>query len=167
MSQSISHERFLSELMPMFEEAFETHHGIFLDRGTTLFDTLEQVSAEDASLPLGPDGATVAAHVAHLDFYLEVVEGVMLHRPSGKIDWRAIWSTVRSVTPEEWEALQQKLRASYQRVTATVRAVTDWNEEDAIGSAITMVIHTAAHLGAIRQGLRAIGRPVPPAILTA
>jgi hypothetical protein len=45
---------FANNLFAMMEETFESkHHGIYLDRGTSLFETLETVSAEEASVPVG------------------------------------------------------------------------------------------------------------------
>jgi len=156
MGASINADRFLSELMQLWEETFETHHGIYLDRGTSLFETLAGIPAERASLVMGTGGASVAAHVAHVDFYLGVLERYLLTGDSPPVDWRAIWNTVQGVTPEEWTALQEHLRASYRRVSASLMALQDWNEGDKLGVAMAMVAHTAAHLGAIRQGVRAL-----------
>ena len=157
MPTTIHSDRFLAELMLLFEETFATHHGIYLDKGTSLFDTLGSLSAERASVPMGTGGATVAAHVAHVDFYLEVLERFLLARDSSPVDWRAIWATVQGVTPAEWTALQAKLRASYERVAATLRGIDDWDDGDTLGTAMALVVHTACHLGAIRQGVRALG----------
>jgi hypothetical protein len=156
MARTIDAERFLAELMQLFEETFEVHHGIYLDKGTSLFETLNGISAAQASRPMGSTGATVAAHVAHVDFYLGVIERFLLTRDTTPADWRAIWSTVRDVSPAEWSALQEELHASYQRVSATLRGVSNWDDGDTLSAAMGMVVHTAAHLGAIRQGLRAL-----------
>ena len=57
---------FTNTLMQYMEETFESkHHGIFLDRGTSLFETLETISAREASIPVcipprGPERKTVA-----------------------------------------------------------------------------------------------------------
>jgi hypothetical protein len=156
MARTIHAERFLAELMQLFEETFETHHGIYLDKGTSLFETLSGISAAQASRPMGTGGATVAAHVAHVDFYMGVIERFLLTRDTTPADWRAIWSTVRDVSPEEWTALQEKLHASHQRVATTLRQVPDWDDGDTLSAAMGLITHTAAHLGAIRQGLRAL-----------
>jgi len=159
MRSTIDADRFLTELMQLWEETFETHHGLFLDKGTSLFETLRGIPAGRASRPMGMGGATVAAHVAHVDFYLEVLERFLLKGDTTPVDWRAIWDTVRGVTPEEWAALQERLHASYQRVSATLRSIQDWNDRDTLGTAMAMVAHTAAHLGAIRQGVRGLPSP--------
>lgn len=157
MPNPIDPDRFLATMTELIEETFETHHGIFLDKGTSLFETLAGLSAEQASRTMGTGGATVAAHVTHVDFYLGVLEAVLQGRNPGPVDWRAIWNTVGVVTPEAWVALQEQLRATYQRVSTSLRNVEDWNEADRLGAALAMVIHTASHLGTIRQGVRSLG----------
>ena len=56
-------------------ETFENVHGI-LDKGTSLFETLAQISADQASQPMG-NCATIAAHVAHTRYYMDVLEDRM------------------------------------------------------------------------------------------
>jgi hypothetical protein len=86
MPHPIDPDRFLATLTELLEETFETHHGIFLDKGTSLFETLAGLSAEQASRIMGTGGATVAAHVAHVDFYLGVLEGFLRGRDPGPVD---------------------------------------------------------------------------------
>ena len=57
------------------------------------------------------------------------------------------------VTPEEWDVYKQELKTSYERVLAGLRAVPDWDNEDIIGGAMAVMVHTAYHLGEIRQAL--------------
>ncbi|MEI2736167.1 MAG: hypothetical protein V9G24_16185 [Rhodoblastus sp.] len=49
-------------------------HGFYRDRGTSLFETLATISAEEASIAVGGKCATVAAQVKHIAFYLDVLE---------------------------------------------------------------------------------------------
>jgi len=53
--------------LDILEGTFETHHGICLDKGTSLFNALGQISAEEASIPVGNGCATVAAQVEHVE----------------------------------------------------------------------------------------------------
>ncbi|MGB2982287.1 MAG: hypothetical protein WBC63_00315, partial [Candidatus Bipolaricaulia bacterium] len=58
-------------------------------------------------------------------------------------------------------------RTTYTGLMETLRAIEDWEQNDAVGASIAIVAHTACHLGAIRQGIGAIGRSddqehVPP-----
>ena len=74
MTKQIDQTRFTTELFDILDETFETHHGIFLDKGTSLFQTLATINADEASRPVGGKCASLAAQVAHVNFYLEVLE---------------------------------------------------------------------------------------------
>jgi hypothetical protein len=153
MSKVIDQERFTRELFDVLDETFETHHGIYLDEGTSLFETLAAISAPQASRPVGGKCASLAAQVAHVTFYLEVLERYVLTQEMGDVDWGEIWRTVKEVTPEEWATLQRQLKQTYQRVLAMLRGLDTWEDETSIGSALAIVVHTAYHLGEIRQAL--------------
>ncbi len=153
MSQVIDQEIFAREYFDILEEAFETHHGIFLDKNTSLFETLNTITAAEASRPVGGKCASLAAQVAHVTFYLEVLERYILTEDTGKVDWGEIWRTVKEVTPEEWTSLQQQLKQTYQRVRTVLHGLPTWNTESTIGGALAIVVHSAYHLGEIRQAL--------------
>jgi len=148
----INRDEFLNSLFALLDETFENHHGIFLDKDTSLFRTLETVSAEEASIPVGDKCASLAAQVEHVNFYLEVLERYIFQNDTSRVDWGEIWRTVEKVTPEEWKASQEKLESTYRRIDQGLHANGDWNE-DAIGGAMAIVVHTAYHLGEIRQAL--------------
>jgi len=144
-------EQFTSVLFDLLDETFEQVHGMYLDKGTSLLTTLATISAAEASQPVGGKCATLAAQVAHVCYYLDVLEKHMLQQEVGKVDWNAIWRTVHGVTAAEWAASKEQLQATYQRVRAAMDTLT-WRE-DAMGAALSMVVHTAYHLGEIRQAL--------------
>ena len=156
MSDQAAIELFKKELFECLDETFEHVRGIYLDRGTSLFETLEGVSAEEASRPPGDGCATVAAHVEHVRFYLDVLNDVMRKEEVTRVDWRDIWQRVREVTPEEWDAQKRSLGESYQRVLATLRDYDGWLGEYGISGSLAVLAHTAYHLGGIRQALRLI-----------
>ncbi|HYE65634.1 MAG TPA: DinB family protein [Pyrinomonadaceae bacterium] len=156
MSDQAIIELFKKELFQCLDETFEQVRGIYLDRGTSLFETLEGISAEDASRPIAENCATVAAQVEHVRFYLDVLNDVMQKEEVTKVDWREIWQNVREVTPEEWEGQKRRLRESYQRVLATLKSDERWQGEYGISGALAVLTHTAYHLGGIRQALCAI-----------
>lgn len=153
MSDTISSVNFTSNLFDLLDEAFENHHGIFLDKGTSLFETLEAITPEEASIPVGGKCASLAAQVAHVNFYLEVLENYILERSTGKVDWDEIWRTVEEVSPREWVGLKRQLKETYTRVMTMLRGMEDWDCENVIGGAMAIVTHTAYHLGEIRQAL--------------
>lgn len=152
MDKMIKQKDYINNLFALLDETFENHHGIFLDKNTSLFTTLETVSAQEASIPVGGKCASLAAQVAHVTFYLEVLERYVLNNDSSPADWGYIWRTVEKVTPEEWEAYKNKLRDAYHRIDKMFRATEVWNEES-IGGSMAIVVHTAYHLGEIRQAL--------------
>ncbi len=156
MSSQTAIELFKKELFQCLEETVEQVHGIYLDKGTSLFETLDRISAEDASRSIAEGGATIAAQVEHVRFYLDVLNDVMQKEEVIKVDWREIWERVHEVSPEEWEAQKQRLRESYQRVLATMKNYKKWEGEYGISGALAVLVHTAYHLGGIRQALGAI-----------
>lgn len=153
--QSTLRERLVGAILAVLEETFERVHGIYLDRGTSLFETLAIVSAEEASRPLGGQSGSIAAKVDHLRIYLGAIEDYMLQRPAAPVDWPATWRR-QTVTAEEWAELLAQLRADHRRVLGTVRGIATWEGEHEIGGALGIVAHTAYHLGEIRQALAAI-----------
>ena len=117
---SIQSEQFTNALYGMLDEAFDHVHGYFLDPGTSLFETLATISAEEASIPVGGRCATLAAQVKHVAFYLDVMEHAVRMQQFERQDWGKIWREVSAVTPEEWEASKQALRESYDRIKALI-----------------------------------------------
>lgn len=155
MTAQIKQANFTTNLFDLLDETFENQNqnSAYLDRGTSLYETLATINASEASRPVSATCATLAAQVAHVNFYLETLERYILKQDSGKIDWGEIWRTVKEVTPDEWAALQQQLRTTYQRIVAMLRQLETWDDEDTIGGALAIVVHTAYHLGEIRQAL--------------
>ena len=150
MSQ-IQADHFTNALYSLLDEAFDNVHGYFLDKGTSMFETLATISAEEASMPVGGKCATLAAQVKHVAFYLDVTERFVRTGTNEPVDWGEIWRTTTEVTPDEWEALKTNLRDSYDRIKALIHDVPAWPSEREIGGAIALIVHTAYHLGEIRQ----------------
>jgi hypothetical protein len=151
MSTANQSSEFTKGLLSVLIEAFESVKGHFLDPKTSLFETLSGITANEASIPVGNKCATIAAQVAHVNFYLEVLERYLLTGENERADWGEIWRTVHAVTPEEWTALQERLKQTYQRMKHQVEIYEHWDNEDNISGAIALVAHTAYHLGEIRQ----------------
>ncbi|RIK14723.1 MAG: hypothetical protein DCC51_15500 [Anaerolineae bacterium] len=146
MTQQISTELFTTNLYALLTETFESVHGIFLDKGTSLFETLDGITAAQASR------ATLAAQVNHTRFYIDVLEEYMLQTNKGPADWDSSWQ-VGEVTEAEWAALKQALRDSYARVRAIMEGFDSWDDDNRLGGALAIIVHTAHHLGEIRQML--------------
>ena len=112
----------LKQLTGLAIENFKNVHGVYLDKGTTFYETLDTITAEEASERISPDSATIAAQVEHVRFYLDVLDNYMRTLQSAKTNWREIWDTVGAVTPEEWEATKKRLRASHAAVMTTINS---------------------------------------------
>jgi hypothetical protein len=153
---AIELQQFNKALRVLLDETFDNVHGYYLDRGTSLFETLRDITAEEASIPVGGKCATLAAQVKHVAFYLDVVDNSMRDPEYPRVDWSEIWRTVSSVTPQEWQVIQDELRANYERILALIEETPRWPDADMIGEAIAIIAHTAYHLGEIRQALCAI-----------
>lgn len=145
-------EDFRNNLMQLMTETFENPMGIYLDPNTSLFQTLNTVSAAEASIPVGGKCASLAAQVAHVIFFIESFERHALQGDDSPRDWGLIWRTVEKVTPQEWDVYKSKLRDAYERMLKLFRENPVWNE-DTISGALSIVVHSAYHLGEIRQAL--------------
>jgi hypothetical protein len=156
-NKTVLREVFYQELIYVLEEAFDTHYGIFLDKDTSLFATLGLISAEEASLPIGDQCASIAAQVEHVIYYLEVMVGFIQGQEMEVVDWGDIWSRVEKVTDDEWLELKSRLEESYVQLKVMLQGIEDWEQNHAIGASIGIVAHTAYHLGEIRQALCFIG----------
>ncbi len=152
MDKVIKQADFLNNLFSLLDETFDNTHGHYLDKDTSLFRTLETVSAQEASIPVGGKCASLAAQVTHVIFYMEVLERAAIYNDTSPVDWGGIWRTVEKVSPEEWDALRNKLKDAYQRLNKLFHENEVWNE-DTVGGALAILVHTAYHLGEIRQAL--------------
>ena len=149
-------ERFKKALLGCLEETFSNVRGIYLDKGTTLYETLDGVSAAEASQAISANSATIAAQVEHVRLYLDVLDDYMRTGVDKQNNWREIWETVREVTPEQWEDIKERLRQSHSRALATINSFEKWDGKYDIAGALSILVHTAYHLGGIRLTLGAI-----------
>ncbi len=155
MPEPIPGEVFRKELLDLLGETFERTEGIYLDRNRSLFETLAGLSAEQASTPVAPSGATIAGHVEHMAFYLEVLTDCILRKPFETVDWEESWR-VTAVDEEAWATTKERLREAHRRMLDAVNGVETWEGEDDIGASLAILAHSAVHLGAIQQALHAI-----------
>lgn len=147
---NIPNDAFLQSLLYLFRETFEGspegQPSAYLDRGIGIFNTLENLSAEQVSKDI--NGSSIAAHTEHSKFYLDRLCEFINGRTE-KVNWEQSW-LIDEVNEEEWAALRDAVKKSYEGVLLCLAEPRDWSE-DQIGMAIGMVAHTAYHLGAVRQ----------------
>jgi hypothetical protein len=145
-------QHFVTAILEILDETFDTHHGYYLDRGTSMFETLATISAAEASRPVSASCASIAAQVNHTTYYLDVLrQDLDPTHTIHKVDWQESWN-VPSVNDEEWAAMVQALRAASDKVIAAIQDTTDWTGDSA-GAIVSIAAHTAHHLGEIRQAL--------------
>jgi hypothetical protein len=149
---TIAQEDFTGSLFTLLKETFEgpppQTASAYLDQGAGLFQTIESLTAEEASRVVVNGAPSIAAHCEHARFYVAVLHQY-IQGSSEKIDWKQSW-LVQTVTAPEWEALKKELRQSYETVMAALQAIESWGDEQ-VGGGMAIITHTAYHLGAIRQ----------------
>lgn len=150
---TIQSDHFSQALLMLLDETFESVHGIYLDKGTSLFETLAGISAEEASIRVGGRCASLAAQVKHMAFYLQVLVKAVRENSFSEVDWGEIWRTVEWVSPQDWVKIQAELRQAYQEVQDLVKETSEWPGPNQIGGAMAVIAHSAYHLGEIRQAL--------------
>jgi hypothetical protein len=116
-----------------------------------LLRQLETIDASAASQRPMPGKTTIAAHVDHVWFGLE-----MLNRWAAGdanawagADWNASWKRT-TVTEEQWRTLRDRFCQEAEKWRKSVAARTSWDDL-AASAALSTAAHTAYHLGAIRQ----------------
>jgi hypothetical protein len=121
-------------------------------RPTTRTRIGDQVLMAFGGPPVSP---TIAAHGVHVASYVQVLHDFLVGEEP-KLDWPGSWK-VHVVDEAAWNGVRADLRACYERLRATIQ-VQVASGDDAIGDALAVLAHTAYHLGAIRQIVRAVTR---------
>lgn len=140
--------------LALLEETFPSRDkggNTYLDRRTGWFPALAGLSHEDASLAIVPGGTTVASHVFHTVFYLDVITTELKGGELGKVDWSRSW-VVKAVDAREWDDLRRHLRDAYEELVTLLEGAEEWGEGHS-DVALAALAHSAYHLGAVRQFL--------------
>ncbi len=147
---TIIKDHFLKNILILIRETFEGspsgHGSAYLDRGVGVFSTIDAISAESASKEFY--GTTIAAQTEHAKFYLDRLREFINGRTE-PVNWEDSW-LIDTVNEDEWKALRESVRRTYDETLKCFATVEDWNE-DSVGEAMAMITHTAYHLGAVRQ----------------
>jgi hypothetical protein len=138
---------FTQGLFKLLNETFEEGGNFYLEKGTALLETLDAITPEVASRQPWPGAPTIAAHCAHLDYYVRVNHAAIVGQEP-ETDWPSSWR-VDSVGVVEWDALKTSLRSGYGDLMRSLSTLS-WGEGSVCDS-VAIVAHTAYHLGAIRQ----------------
>ena len=145
--------QFTAALLLLLEETFENVRGFYLDKNTSLLETLAGISAAEASIPVGGRCATLAAQIKHVAFFLEFVEKSVRDPNLSAVDWGEIWQNVGEVEAAEWAEIQLELRTNYNRIQTLIKEMPAWKSEAEMAGAMAVIAHSAYRLGEIRQAL--------------
>lgn len=151
---SIEPKDFTNNLFQLLKEFFEsppTSGAACLDQKTGLFETLNNLSSEQASRRMA-DAPSIAAHCEHVRFYNDLLMGDLQGKTFGKIDWAQTWLK-QEVNESEWQILKATLKNQFQELIGLLESFETWNE-DRVGNPMAILAHTAYHLGSIRQLIR-------------
>lgn len=148
---------FQPHLVTLWRETFE---GIkegadgtwFVQGKEGLFDALSNVTAEQASAKPTPNGTTIAAHVNHIRFALQLAHHAD-GGPKPEGTWESSWD-VQTMTPEEWAQAAKEIKAEYDFILNWLATNQDWSNQETFTYAMSLTPHMAYHLGAIRQIMR-------------
>jgi hypothetical protein len=138
--------------LTLFREVFngpEGREGMFLNSRTGIHDTLEKIDARAASEDVA--GSSIAAHAGHLVLYLEVLGGCLKGEVRG-VDWEGGWLRTR-IDAREWDEMRSEIRSACEAIEKHAATMKNWNPDD-VTMTMALTIHSAYHLGAIRQMIK-------------
>ena len=113
-----------------------------------LFGTIADLTAERASRPSRPGGPSIAAHVEHLRWTLELVNATIRGAP-WQPDWGASWS-LSAVDEPAWQALRSQLQREFAELRQALDGSPDASDPMVLRGILALAPHAAYHLGAIR-----------------
>jgi len=151
---NIAQPDFKTRLLALLRETFEGPSGsesAYLAPGTGLLQTLDGLTAVAASRAPSGGGPTIAAHCAHLTYYVRANHNYAVGREQ-QVDWASSWQ-LQQVSDREWEELKDRVRCEYRALMETLESLEAWSEE-AVGDSMAILGHSAYHLGAIRHAVK-------------
>jgi hypothetical protein len=124
-----------------------------------LLRSLDRLSSAAASKASAAGGASIAAHVDHVCYGLQLMNRWSDGEadPWRDADWTASWRR-SAVTDQEWNDLRQRLRQETQRWHAALQQPRDLSAIE-LNGVIGSIAHLAYHFGAIRQIDKSIQGP--------
>ena len=116
-----------------------------------LLRQLDTLDASAASRSPAPGRSTIAAHIDHVHFGLAILNRWAAGdaNPWAGADPNASWQRT-TVTEDQWRTLRDALRDEAEKWRKVVATRTSWDDM-AAAAALSTAVHTAYHLGAIRQ----------------
>lgn len=158
MTTSINASNIKDAVKLLMSETFDDANGIYLDKGESLWATLENVTAEQASVPIGPGGNSIAGQVSHLIYYFDLSKVFMRGDAPENVDWGEAWKTV-TVNDDEWRELRHALAERQANILTLIDNTPEemFADPNVLGGSYGLIAHSAFHLGQIRHALAAQG----------
>ena len=113
-----------------------------------LFRTIAELTADLASRPGRPGGPSIAAHVEHLRWTLELVNATIRGTP-WQPDWNASWS-LSSVDEPAWQTLRSEIQREFADLRQALESDPDVSDPMMLRGLLALAPHAAYHLGVIR-----------------
>lgn len=145
--------------LELLRETFEGPSGpstYFIDNDPKagFFGAVDALTAAEASRTMRPGGPTIAAHVFHAGFHLDM-STAWLRGDRADRDWAKSWE-LGSVDGAAWAALRSQFRGQYEAFReAVVREPATGGES--LATILGAIAHGAYHLGSVKQALAAAG----------
>lgn len=151
---------FLGAIIQLLHECFEgrpdgQEYTWFVEGKEGIFDALETVDAEKASIKPSAACASIAAHAFHIRYALRGANAY-LGGPPQEGDWESSWAK-QTVSETEWEELKKDIYHQYSFfVDYFSKETVDFPDEQAVIGFTAQLPHMAFHLGAIRQIMKIV-----------
>jgi hypothetical protein len=154
----VSSRALLNVLTELIDGAAPASGWLLNPKDPGLLRSLDRLSAEQASaLPSG-GGASIAAHVDHLRYGLELLNcWIRGEEPFADADYSASWQRI-TVSEREWASCREELRREAYSWREAMQRRRELSEVE-MTAVIAGTTHLAYHLGAIRQIDRSIRGP--------
>jgi len=128
-------------------------------RDPGMLKSLDKLTAEEASAISPAGGASIAAHVEHLCYGLQLLNRWSQgENPFAGADYTASWRRTK-VSEEEWTSRRETLRREVYLWREAIKRPRDVSDFELTGT-VASIVHLAYHLGAIRQMNRSIRGPL-------
>lgn len=151
-------ERLINSIKTMVRETFEGPpvpvKGSWFtnsEPNSGIFGVLEGMTCEQASMSV--HGTTFAAQTDHIRYHMWGTNGILKNGKQPEMDWGKSWE-IHSVDEQQWKRIQDGLRNEYFILLESIDTI-EWNEQLA-NEVLSSLAHSAYHLGAIRQMLKAV-----------
>jgi hypothetical protein len=159
------HVEVMPTLIDQFRETFEgeTQKGMTWitdgGAGSAIFGIVDSLSPAEAYAAPTPGARSIAAHVEHLRFSLDLTHERMLGKDP-KADWASSFNLPGGASDASWNTLKGELRRAYDAVLGVIEKDRQTPPEKMVPLYLVglaaMTAHNAYHLGAIRQMVKAV-----------